>query len=140
VEYYHNQLKELFSLYGPVYQVWFDMANGGSGYYGGARETRNIRVPEYYDWPGTISLVRSMEPEILVFGPYEPDIRWCGNEKGYVGDPNWCTLTIDSIHDTTDKKRKRIIKIDEPVETKMLRVNITGSKACPLISNAEIYI
>lgn len=106
VEYYHNQLKELFSLYGPVYEVWFDLANGGSGYYGGARETRNINELEYYDWPGINSLMRSMEPEILIFGPFEPHIRWCGNEQGYVGDPNWCTITIDSIHDRTiDKKR-----------------------------------
>ncbi len=33
---------------------------------------------------------------------------------------------------------KRILKID-PVNTSKIRVNINDSKACPLISNVEIY-
>jgi len=33
---------------------------------------------------------------------------------------------------------KRIVKID-PVLTKKIRINITGSKACPVISNVEVY-
>jgi alpha-L-fucosidase len=33
---------------------------------------------------------------------------------------------------------KRIVKI-KPVVAEKMRVNITNSKACPLISNVEIY-
>jgi len=106
VDYYRNQLKELFTKYGPVFEMWFDLANGGDGYYGGAREKRNIKIPEYYDWPATIELVRGMEPGIVFFSDFGPDIRWCGNEKGYVGDPNWSMINNDSIYNGLMGKNK----------------------------------
>ncbi|MDD4108916.1 MAG: alpha-L-fucosidase [Prolixibacteraceae bacterium] len=101
INYYRDQLKELFTKYGPVFEMWFDLANGGDGYYGGARENRSIKIPEYYDWPTTIDLVRGMEPNIIFFSDFGPDIRWCGNEKGYVGDPDWCMINNDSIYNGT---------------------------------------
>lgn len=92
ITYYRNQLRELLSLYGPIYEVWFDGANGGSGYYGGARETRTIDNRVYYDWPGTWQIVRELQPNAVMFSDGGPDIRWVGNEDGVAGDPCWETL------------------------------------------------
>jgi alpha-L-fucosidase len=98
VEYYRNQLRELFTTYGPVFEMWFDGANGGDGFYGGTREKRRIDGATYYDWPNTIKMVQEMEPNIVFFSDAGPDIRWCGNEKGYVGETNWCMMSTDTIY------------------------------------------
>ncbi|HEY3862193.1 MAG TPA: alpha-L-fucosidase [Verrucomicrobiae bacterium] len=92
ITYYRNQLTELLTKYGPISEVWFDGANGGDGYYGGTRETRHIDNKTYYDWPGTIALVRRLQPMACIFSDAGPDIRWVGNERGIAGDPCWETL------------------------------------------------
>ncbi len=98
VEYYRNQLKELFTDHKPVFEMWFDGANGGDGYYGGAKEKRNIDGKTYYDWPTTLNMVREMEPNVIFFSDAGPDIRWVGNERGVAGETNWCTINADSIY------------------------------------------
>jgi len=98
IDYYRNQLKEIFTNYGPVFEMWFDGANGGTGYYGGAREKRNINGATYYDWPVTLELVREMEPEIIFFSDAGPGVRWVGNERGVVSETNWNTITPDTLH------------------------------------------
>ena len=47
---YRKQLEELYTHYGPIFISWFDGANGGDGYYGGAREVRKIDRSTYYGW------------------------------------------------------------------------------------------
>jgi alpha-L-fucosidase len=88
----------LFTNYGPVFEMWFDGANGGDGYYGGARETRKIDSKTYYDWPTTLALIRNIQPQVLFFSDSGPDIRWVGNEKGCAGETNWNTLTPDTLY------------------------------------------
>jgi alpha-L-fucosidase len=91
--YFRNQLRELLSNYGPIFEVWFDGANGGDGYYGGARETRTIDNRTYYDWENTWKIVRELQPDACMFSDAGPDIRWVGNESGFAGDPCWSTIT-----------------------------------------------
>lgn len=98
VEYYRNQLKELFTHYGPVFEMWFDGANGGDGYYGGARERRRINGATYYDWPTTLDLVRSMQPNVIFFSDAGPGVRWVGNERGVAGETNWNSITTDTLY------------------------------------------
>ena len=95
--YFHNQLRELLTSYGPVFEIFFDGANGGDGYYGGARETRTIDRDIYYDWPTTWNLVRRLQPEACLFSDAGPDVRWVGNERGVAGDPLWSTLNKDDF-------------------------------------------
>lgn len=98
VDYYRNQLRELFTGYGPVFEMWFDGANGGNGYYGGARETRRINGATYYDWPTTLNLVRGIQPGVLFFSDAGPDLRWCGNERGVAGETNWNLINNDTLY------------------------------------------
>jgi alpha-L-fucosidase len=96
--YYRNQLKELLTAYGDVFEVWFDGANGGDGYYGGARETRKIDNKTYYDWPNTHSIVRELQPKAVMFSDAGPDIRWVGNESGMGSLTNWSLLKKDDMY------------------------------------------
>jgi alpha-L-fucosidase len=93
IEYYRNQLRELLTSYGDVFEVWFDGANGGDGYYGGAREERRIDRSVYYGWEETIKIVRELQPNAVIFSDAGPDIRWIGNEHGHAKDSCWATYT-----------------------------------------------
>jgi alpha-L-fucosidase len=79
---YCDQLTELLTRYGPLAEVWFDGANG---------EGPNGKK-QVYDWPRVWALVRKLQPDAIMFSDAGPDVRWCGNEKGSGGDPNWSTV------------------------------------------------
>ncbi len=92
VDYYRKQIVELCTRYGELFEFWFDGANGGDGWYGGAKETRTIDAPKYYNWPSIIALVHQHQPMACTFDPLGADIRWVGNEDGVAGDPCWPTM------------------------------------------------
>ncbi len=94
ITYFRNQLRELLTNYGDIFEVWFDGANGGSGYYGGARETRTIDRKTYYDGKNTYKLVRQLQPKAVIWneGGDRGDLRWVGTEGGNVGKTNWSLL------------------------------------------------
>ncbi|MHB8952235.1 MAG: alpha-L-fucosidase [Pirellulaceae bacterium] len=94
VAYYRDQLRELLTDYGDIFTVWFDGANGGDGFYGGARETRRIDNRTYYDWTNTWKIVRERMPMAVMFSDVGPDFRWVGNEQGIAGETCWATINI----------------------------------------------
>jgi len=94
ITYFRNQLTELLTNYGPIFEIWFDGANGGTGYYGGANENRKIDRTTYYDWSNTYKMIRKLQPNIVIWndGGDRADLRWVGTESGYVGETNWSLL------------------------------------------------
>lgn len=96
--YFRNQLRELLTNYGEVFEVWFDGANGGDGYYGGANEKREVDRQNYYDWPATQKLVKELQPNAVIFSDAGPGCRWVGNEDGYAGETNWSTLRLAEFY------------------------------------------
>ena len=95
---FHEQLRELLTNYGEVFEVWFDGANGGSGYYGGANETRKIDNKTYYQWDKTTAIVRELQPNAVIFSDAGPDIRWVGTEEGFANETNWSVMRRDEIY------------------------------------------
>ena len=92
VTYFRNQLKELLTNYGDVFEMWFDGANGGDGYYGGANEIRKINTLDYYNWDETYKLIYKIAPKTLVWGIGPSEARWIGNEEGFANKTNWSLL------------------------------------------------
>ena len=98
ITYMRNQLTELLTNYGEIYEVWFDGANGGTGWYGGANEERKVDKFSYYDWPTTHELVRKLQPGAMIFSDAGPDVRWVGNEDGFAYETTWSNLMRDSVY------------------------------------------
>jgi alpha-L-fucosidase len=90
---YQAQLKELYTNYGELFMSWHDGANGGDGYYDGAREKRSIDNTTYYDWNNTWQITRKIQPMANIFSDVGLDVRWVGNEQGFAADTSWATFT-----------------------------------------------
>lgn len=80
-DYFVNQLTELLTGYGEIFNVWFDGACGE-----GPNGKRQV-----YDWDRYYEAVRKLQPNacISVCGP---DIRWCGNESGDTRESEWSVV------------------------------------------------
>jgi alpha-L-fucosidase len=77
-----NMLTEVLTSYGPIFEVWFDGANG---------EGPNGKK-QVYDFELFNSTVRKLQPNAVIFSDVGPDIRWVGNERGFAGETNWATI------------------------------------------------
>ncbi|MGM9804249.1 MAG: alpha-L-fucosidase [Muribaculaceae bacterium] len=98
VEYYHKQIEELTTRYGKLFEFWLDGANGGDGYYGGARETRQIDRRTYYDFPKIFDHILKNQPQAIIFSDGGPGCRWVGNERGVASATNWAWLRGKDVY------------------------------------------
>ena len=98
VTYYYNQLTELMTQYGDIFEVWFDGANGGDGWYGGACEKREIDRSTYYNYPRAWGFVNNLQPDAVIFSDGGPGCRWVGNEKGYANPTNWAFVRSKEVY------------------------------------------
>ena len=101
--YFYAQLHDLLTNYGPVFEVWFDGANGGDGWYGGAKEIRTIDRKNYYNYPRIYEMLDSIQPQAIIFSDGGPGCRWVGNEKGFAGATNWSFLREGEVHPGYEK-------------------------------------
>lgn len=85
-------LRQCFELsqYGTdQFEMWFDGARGGDGYYGGvAPRVRDIDASYYYDIPNLRDSVHRVCPDIILWG-IGGEARWCGTESGYTNETTW---------------------------------------------------
>lgn len=87
-EYYRNQLTELLTQYGEVFEVWLDGACGE-----GPNGKKQI-----YDWRSYYELVRKLQPQATITG-MGPDARWCGNEAGIGRENEWSVVPVPGVGD-----------------------------------------
>lgn len=66
-DYFIGQITELLTGYGKIDYLWFDGCGSGN---------------HEWDRPRIIRTIRSLQPDILIFGMWDPNTRWVGNEAG----------------------------------------------------------
>lgn len=90
VDYFHAQWADLMDNYGPITEIWLDGANGGDGWYGGARERRNLPggAEVYYKSGLLLETLYKKSPLAVAFSGYTTDrtVTWPRNERGIVAE------------------------------------------------------
>jgi alpha-L-fucosidase len=97
-DYYISQLDELIQHYGNLVEFWLDGAGSGG---------------HVYNFPRIIDELRIYQPNALVFADVAlfeyGDIRWVGNEDGYIPYENW------NVIDRHGYLRWRPVEADTPL-------------------------
>ncbi len=81
-DYFINQISELLTNYGKIDYLWFDGCGSGD---------------HKYDEKRIINVIRSLQPDILIFGMWDPDTVWVGNEDGYAPECNTGVVTVNVL-------------------------------------------
>ena len=65
-----------------VFLTWFDGAKGEG------------EKAQEYDFEGCVKIIHECAPNAVIMGHMGDfrDIRWCSNESGFAGNPNWATI------------------------------------------------
>ena len=82
-----NMMEEIFANYGPIWEFWWDGANG---------EGPNGKKQQY-DWELFRNTIKRLSPNTVVFSDVGPHIRWVGNERGIAGATNWNLLNVSGF-------------------------------------------
>lgn len=115
---YINTMKEAVARYGPIFEMWWDGANG---------EGPNGKK-QVYDFVRFEQVIKEIAPDAVVFSDIGPDIRWVGNERGIAGETNWNLL------DTAGFKRGAG---GPPLDT-LSRGNVNGKNWIPAECDVSI--
>lgn len=93
-DFFCNQLTELLTNYGEIFEVWFDGAKG--------KEAKAFN----YDWDRYYALIRELQPNanISICGP---DIRWVGNEGGKTRKSEFTVVPFELTRAETVEKNSQ---------------------------------
>ena len=97
-EYFMNQLFELLTEYGPIFEVWFDGANPKPG------------TGQTYTYHAWFDMIHRLAPDAVIFGK-GPDVRWCGNEGGWTREDEYNVIPLPvspGEYDWPDKTDRNI--------------------------------
>lgn len=90
---FEASLREVHQNYGPLFEQWFDGANG---------EGPNGRKQQY-DWPMFINTVLQLNPQCVIFSDVGPGCRWVGNEEGRAATTCWSRLNTEGATPSDNK-------------------------------------
>lgn len=91
-DYYADQLTELMTNYGKIWECWWD---------GAGSDKAN------YDWGRWAYIVRNYQPDCAIFGSHKmryADCRWVGNENGIAGDDCWSEIELTGAKEESSQK------------------------------------
>jgi alpha-L-fucosidase len=95
-DYFIAQITELLGNYGKIDYLWFD-GNGSEGH--------------EFNKPRIIKAIRDLQPELLIFNMWDPDVRWVGNEAGVAGITN-SNLVSDLDFSTFTSEKEKLESIE----------------------------
>jgi alpha-L-fucosidase len=98
-EYFLNQLFELLTEYGPIYEFWFDGAHPKPG------------TGQTYNSEAWFELIRELAPDAVIFGG--KDIRWCGNEGGRTREAEYNVVPVPGTSSTAENIAGRDLITEE---------------------------